>query len=70
VSEFRKTLPRDAFASTNLDFTLRSRGITTIAVVGFLTNCCVESAMRTAYAKGYNITLTDCTATVRKKSSA
>ena len=33
----------DAFASTNLDFILRSRGITTIALGGFLTNCCVES---------------------------
>jgi ureidoacrylate peracid hydrolase len=30
---------------------------------GFLTNCCVESTMRTAYEKGYDvITLTDCTA--------
>jgi ureidoacrylate peracid hydrolase len=55
----------DAFASTNLDFILRSRGITTIALGGFLTNCCVESTMRTAYEKGYNvITLKDCTATV------
>ena len=55
----------DAFASTNLDFILRSRGITTIALAGFLTNCCVESTMRTAYEKGYDvITLTDCTATL------
>ncbi|GAC1444154.1 MAG: pyrimidine utilization protein B [Vulcanimicrobiaceae bacterium] len=55
----------DAFASTNLDFILRSRGITTIALGGFLTNCCVESTMRTAYEKGYNVvTLVDCTATV------
>ncbi|HYZ16759.1 MAG TPA: cysteine hydrolase [Candidatus Acidoferrum sp.] len=55
----------DAFASTNLDFVLRSRGFTTIALGGFLTNCCVESTMRTAYEKGYDVyTLTDCTATV------
>ena len=55
----------DAFASTNLDFILRSRGITSIALGGFLTNCCVESTMRTAYERGYNvITLKDCTATV------
>jgi nicotinamidase-related amidase len=55
----------DAFASTNLDFILRSRGITSIALGGFLTNCCVESTMRSAYEKGYNvITLKDCTATV------
>jgi len=53
----------DGFASTNLDFILRSRGITDIALGGFLTNCCVESTMRTGYEKGYNVvTLTDCTA--------
>jgi len=58
----------DAFASTNLDFILRSRGITTIALGGFLTNCCVESTMRTAYEKGYNvITLKDCTATLSEE---
>lgn len=55
----------DTFASTNLDFILRSRGITTIALSGFLTNCCVESTMRTGYEKGFDvITLKDCTATV------
>ena len=55
----------DAFASTNLDFILRSRGITTIALGGFLTNCCVESTMRSGYEKGYQVvTLTDCTATL------
>jgi ureidoacrylate peracid hydrolase len=51
------------FATTNLDFILRSRGISTIALGGFLTNCCVESTMRTGYEKGYNvITLSDCVA--------
>ncbi len=58
----------DAFASTNLDFILRSRGITTIALGGFLTNCCVESTMRTGYEKGFDvITLTDCTATLSEE---
>jgi nicotinamidase-related amidase len=53
----------DAFATTNIDFILRSRGVETVALGGFLTNCCVESTMRTAYEKGYDvITLTDCTA--------
>ena len=53
----------DAFATTNLDFILRARGITTIALGGFLTNCCVESTMRSAYENGYRvITLVDCTA--------
>lgn len=55
----------DAFATTNLDFILRARGIKTIALGGFLTNCCVESTMRTGYEKGFDVvTLTDCTATV------
>jgi nicotinamidase-related amidase len=53
----------DTFASTNLDFILRSKGIKTIILGGFLTNCCVESTMRTGYENGYQvITLTDCTA--------
>jgi nicotinamidase-related amidase len=53
----------DTFATTNLDFILRAREITTIALGGFLTNCCVESTMRTGYEKGYKvITLSDCVA--------
>lgn len=52
-----------AFSSTNLDFILRGRGIENVALGGFLTNCCVESSMRTAYEKGFNVfTLTDCVA--------
>lgn len=50
----------DAFGSTNLDFVLRSKGIVTVVLAGFLTNCCVESTMRTAYERGFEvITLTD-----------
>jgi nicotinamidase-related amidase len=53
----------DTFASTNLDFILRSRDVETVILGGFLTNCCVESTMRTAYEHGYDVvTLTDCTA--------
>ena len=53
----------DAFASTNIDFILRSSNVGTIAVAGFLTNACVESTARSAYEKGYDvITLTDCMA--------
>jgi nicotinamidase-related amidase len=53
----------DTFATTNLDFLLRARGIDTIALGGFLTNCCVESTMRSGYEKGYKvITLSDCVA--------
>lgn len=53
----------DTFASTNLDFILRSKGIKTVVLGGFLTNCCVESTMRTAYEHGFEvITVTDCVA--------
>lgn len=53
----------DAFWSTNLDFILRSKGIETVAIGGFLTNCCVESTMRSAYEKGFDVvTLTDAVA--------
>jgi adenylate cyclase len=34
-----------------LDFILRSKGITTIVLGGFLTNCCVESTMRAAWTR-------------------
>ncbi|MEU3464522.1 isochorismatase family cysteine hydrolase [Streptomyces sp. NPDC006733] len=53
----------DTFASTNLDFILRNKAIDTIILGGFLTNCCVESTMRTGYENGFRvITVTDCVA--------
>jgi nicotinamidase-related amidase len=61
----------DTFASTNLDFILRSKGIKTVVLGGFLTNCCVESTMRTAYEHGFDvITLTDCVAATSPEEHA
>lgn len=61
----------DTFASTNLDFMLRSKGIETVVLAGFLTNCCVESTMRSAYENGYEvITLTDCAAATSEEEHA
>ena len=58
----------DGFASTNLDFILRRSSIENVVLGGFLTNCCVESTMRTAYEKGYNVvTLTDCCAALSEE---
>lgn len=58
----------DAFPSTNLDFILRSKGIQTVVLGGFLTNCCVELTMRSAYERGYDvITLKDCTAALSEE---
>lgn len=54
----------DGFPGTDLEQRLKECGIETVVLAGFLTNCCVESTMRTAYEKGFNvITLTDCCAT-------
>lgn len=61
----------DAFPSTNLDFILRSKGIETVVLAGFLTNCCVESTMRSAYERGFDvITLKDCTASLSQEQQS
>lgn len=53
----------DAFPGTNLEAKLKQHKIETVAITGFLTNCCCESTMRTAYEKGFNVvTLVDCMA--------
>merc|ERR1711988_2087727 len=61
VVEGKKGL--DAFPGTNLETLLIDNGIRTVVLGGFLTNCCVESTMRTAFEKGFNVvTITDCMA--------
>jgi nicotinamidase-related amidase len=58
----------DAFPGTDLESLLVENGIETLAIGGFLTNCCVESTMRTACEKGFNVvTLTDCCATTSEE---
>ena len=53
-----------AFVNTDLEKNLRKFGIETVALAGFMANCCVESTMRDAYDRGYNvITLVDGVAT-------
>merc|ERR1719471_1585864 len=62
VVEGKKGL--SAFPGTDLEAQLLGKGIETIALGGFMANCCVESTMREAFDKGFNvITLTDCVAT-------
>ena len=69
VVEGKKGL--DAFPGTNLEALLKENNIETLALCGFLTNCCVESSMRTAYEKGFNtVTLTDCCATTSAEGQA
>merc|ERR1712061_411337 len=61
----------DAFPGTDLEVQLKLHGIETIALAGFLTNCCVESTMRSACEKGFNvISLTDCTAATSVEGQA
>jgi nicotinamidase-related amidase len=53
----------DTFASTNLDFILRNKGDYHDRARRFLTNCCVESTMRTGDENGYRVfTVKDCVA--------
>jgi len=61
----------DAFPNTTLEAELVARGIETVVLCGLLTNCCVESTMRTACEKGFNVvTLTDCCATTSAEGHA
>lgn len=51
------------FASTDLDFLLKQRGITDVIVIGLLANTCIEGTSRFAVELGYRVTLvTDATA--------
>jgi len=45
------------FNNTNLAEILKAAKIKNVAVAGFLTNFCVESTARTAYDKGYAVTI-------------
>ncbi len=45
------------FNNTNLEKILEEANIKNVVIGGFLTNFCVESTARTAYDKGYGVTL-------------
>jgi ureidoacrylate peracid hydrolase len=45
------------FNKTNLDELLKKDNIKNVVIGGFLTNFCVESTARTAYDKGYGVTI-------------
>ena len=46
-----------AFASTDLESRLRSRGVTQVVIAGIATGTGVESTARQAYEAGFNVTL-------------
>ncbi len=45
------------FNNTDLEAHLKAAGARQVAVAGFLTNFCVESTARTAYDRGYGVTI-------------
>jgi nicotinamidase-related amidase len=45
------------FNNTNLNELLEEGNIKNVAIAGFLTNFCVESTARTAYDRGYGVTI-------------
>ena len=45
------------FNNTNLEKILKETNIKNVVIGGFLTNFCVESTARTAYDKGYGVTV-------------
>jgi len=55
----------NAFANTDLDLILRSKGIRTVVACGVLTNICVESTVREAFFRDYyTIVPKDCVGTL------
>ena len=54
--EIEKTL-YSSFAGTDLDARLRARGIDTLVVAGFTTECCVDSTVRDAFHRDYSVFL-------------
>jgi nicotinamidase-related amidase len=52
----------DAFYNTTLDTLLRSMGVVRFAAAGVITNACVETSVRAAAMRDYEVTvLSDCT---------
>jgi biuret amidohydrolase len=54
--EIEKTL-YSSFVGTDLDAQLRARGIDTLVVTGFTTDCCVDCTVRDAFHLNYNVFL-------------
>lgn len=55
---------QDAFYGTSLDFYLRGEGIETVLVCGVTTNVCVESTIRGAHERGFDVVMVeDCCGT-------
>jgi nicotinamidase-related amidase len=52
----------NAFSNTDLDNLFQQRAITNVAIAGVVTSICVDSTGRSAFERGYKVTiLSDCT---------
>src|SRR5712692_5301432 len=52
----------NAFSNTDLDNLFHQRGITNVVLAGVVTSICVDSTGRSAYERGYKVSvLSDCT---------
>ena len=52
----------NAFSNTDLDHLFQQRGITHVVLAGVVTSVCVDSTGRSAYERGYKVSvLSDCT---------
>ncbi|SDC23579.1 cysteine hydrolase family protein [Actinokineospora iranica] len=62
---FTKLACFDAFLSAGFEQHLSRRGVTRLVFAGLYTDVCVDSTARTAFQKGYHVTvLADCTASL------
>lgn len=67
---FTKRACFDAFLSDGFEQYLAERGFDHLMFVGVYTDVCVDSTARTAFQKGYHVTvLTDCTASLHLKDA-
>jgi nicotinamidase-related amidase len=61
----------DGFNGTKLEARLRTEGVETVVLCGFMTNGCVEATARTAYERGFDVVLVeDCAASMSLETHA
>ena len=60
-----------AFCGTDLDSTLRRRGIRNLVLMGLTTDCCIHTTLREALDRGFDcLTLTDCCGAATREINA
>ncbi|MFI7146081.1 cysteine hydrolase family protein [Nonomuraea sp. NPDC050022] len=68
---FTKRAHFDAFLTAGFEEYLASRGVSTVVLAGLYSDVCVDSTARTAFQKGYHVTvLSDCTTSLHLDPAA